>query len=177
MGDSGPALAGLALIFYNPDAYDVLPCRHSYTASGESVLTGYFIPTYTIVDVPGIMDSRGVTNISKGKEFYQKNRDKKAGDPKGLLVYSAEYCFTPEEALALEGDNQFNSSLLAEQKSLIHIHKVDPPYGKIETGSLDYAYDGAHIKENISGFLWRPDSNGKIKILEHPIKSENGSPF
>lgn len=177
MGDSGPALEGLATIFYNPEAYDVLPCRHNYTTNGDTVITGYFIPTYTIVDVPGIMDHRGVTNIEKGKEFYQKNRDKKMGDPKGLLIYSAEYCFTPEEALALEGDNQFNSSLLAEQKSLIHIHKVDPPYGKIETGFLDYSYKGAHIKENINGFNWRQDSNGKIRILEHPIKSPDGNSY
>ena len=177
MGDSGPALEGLATVFYNPDAYDVLPCKHSYTANGESVITGYFIPTYTIVDIPGIMDNRGVTDIKKGREFYQKNRDKKMSDPKGLLIYSAEYCFTPEEALALEGDNQFNSSLLAEQKSIIHIHKIDPPYGKVETGPLDYAYRGAHVKENIAGFLWRPDSNGKVRILEQPIKSESGSPY
>ena len=176
-GDSGASLEGLATIFYNPEAYDVLPCRHSYTANGESVMTAYFIPTYSIVDVPGIMDHRGVTDSKKGREFYQKNRDKKMGDPKGLLIYSAEYCFTPEEALALEGDNQFNSSLLAEQKSLIHIHKVDPPYGKIETGNLDYAYNGAHTKENITGFIWRQNSNGNIRILEHPIKADDGSPY
>ena len=109
--------------------------------------------------------------MKKAELFIKRIEIKKLGDPKGLLIYSAEYCFTPEEALALEGDNQFNSSLLAEQKSLIHIHKIDPPYGKIETGMLDYSYNGPRVKENITGFQWRPDSNGKVRILEHPTKN------
>ena len=46
MGDKGPALEGLKSIYYNPEAYDVLPFRHCYTQTGEQALTGFFIPAF-----------------------------------------------------------------------------------------------------------------------------------
>jgi hypothetical protein len=57
-----------------------------------------------------------------------------------LLLYSAEYCFTPEEALALEGENEFDTILLSEQLANITLHKIEPPQGKIQTGRLEYIF-------------------------------------
>ena len=45
-GDKGPALEGLKSIYYNPEAYDILPFRHKYTQTGEEALTGFFIPAF-----------------------------------------------------------------------------------------------------------------------------------
>nr|DAK03471.1 MAG TPA: Terminase large subunit [Bacteriophage sp.] len=127
MGDSGPALEGIAAAFHDPKGYDVLPYRHNYTKEGTYVKTAYFIPAYTIVTAPGYVDKRGWTDPERGKEFYLKKRDAKVADPKGLMLYSAEYCFTPDEALALEGDNQFNTVLLTDQLAAIKLHKLTPP--------------------------------------------------
>ena len=43
------ALDGLKSIYYNPEAYDVLPFRHKYTQTGEEALTGFFIPAFAQV--------------------------------------------------------------------------------------------------------------------------------
>jgi len=125
-GDSGPALDGLRTIYYDPVAYDVLPYRHSYTQTKEEQLTGYFIPSFQVVNKEGYMDHRGFTPDEKGLEYYERERDKKAKDPKGLVIYSAEYCYNAEEAFALEGDNKFNKVLIAEQIAAIRIHKNAP---------------------------------------------------
>lgn len=173
-GDSGPALDGLRTIYYDPMAYDVLPYRHSYTQTKEEQLTGYFIPSFQVVNKEGYMDHRGFTPDAKGLEYYEHERDKKAKDPKGLVIYSAEYCYNAEEAFALEGDNKFNKVLIAEQIAAIRIHKSAP---KIQQGYLDYMQKG----NQKSGFKWIPHNDGKVHILEHPIwmlppeKDENGN--
>lgn len=174
-GDSGKNLEGLADAIYNPDVYDALPYRHNFVENKEYVLTGYFIPSHSLVDIPGLIDHRGWTDPKKGKEFYEKERDKKRSDPQALFIYSAEYCFTIEEALQLEGADVFGSVALSEQLININVHKIEPPQGKIQTGFLEYIYDGSgnHKLENVKGFKWIENPNGKIHVLEKPLNSED----
>lgn len=169
-GDNGPALEGLRKMYYNTDVYDILPYRHNYTPSGEQALTAYFIPAYAIVNREDCTDKRGWTDPEKGKAYYNSERDKKAKDPKALIIYCAEYCFTAEEAFSLEGENKFNKIIIAEQLANIRLHKIAPT---IEHGNLSYIYkNGVHTRENIAGFKWDETMNGKIHILEHPVWSD-----
>ena len=173
-GDSGAALEGLADVYKHPVAYDVLPHKHNYTPDGDSTITGYFIPAYTIITATGMIDKRGWTDPVKGKEFYEKNRASKASDPEALIIYSAEYCFTAEEALALEGSNKFNKVLLTEQLARITLHKQGVP---IQTGYLEYVFKGGvHQKQSIEGFKWIKDPRGKINIVEHPVWQDQEQP-
>ena len=166
-GDTGGALEGLRTMYYKPKVYDILPYRHSYTPDGGQVLTAYFIPSYTIVNRPDCTDSRGWTDPEKGKRFYEAERDKKAEDPKALITYCAEYCFTAEEGFSLEGDNKFNKLIIAQQLADIRLNKIAP---KVERGMLSYTYrNGTHTKENINGFKWNEFDTGKVHILEHPV--------
>ena len=174
-GDSGPALEGLSDAYYNPRTYEALPYRHNYTDDGTYVLTGYFIPAYTMITIPGYIDKRGWTDPVKGRQFYQEKRDAKAGDPKGLLLYSAEYCFTAEEALALEGENQFNTVLLSEQLAAIRLHKQTPEDLRPKVGDLLFNFeDNKHTASAIRGVRFVPNPRGKITIIEHPITGEKG---
>lgn len=172
-GDQGPALEGLADAYYNPETYNVLPYKHCCTGGGEEVITAYFIPAYNIVNRPGYIDHRGYTDPEKGKEYYDGERAKKVGDPEAYLIYCAEYCYTAEEALALEGVNKFNKILLTDQLTGIKLLGRGVP---IENGLLEYTFSGKqHNKEDITGFKWIPSSQGKIHIIEHPIWNGNNS--
>lgn len=172
-GDSGPALEGLSDAYYNPHKYDALPYRHNYTATGETVITAYFIPAYTIVNQPGLVDHRGWTDPEKGKAFYQKTRDAKAGDPRDLLIYCAEFCFTAEEALALEGDNMFNKVLLSDQMASIRLYKNGP---HVDVGTLEYKFrENKHTEDNVEGVRFVANNKGKVLIIEHPIRDEDGN--
>lgn len=113
------------------------------------------------------MDNRGWTDPVKGKEYYDKQRAKYVNTPQDLITYCAEFCYCPEESFNLEGDNKFNKILIAEQLTKIRALKQGPT---IEIGYLEYTFkDGKHAEENINGFKWIPNINGKVKIIEHPI--------
>jgi hypothetical protein len=110
MGDQGPQLAGLNKIFYDPEAFNILPYKNTYQANGQVAYTGFFIPSYEMwfgtKDYCGF-DSRGVVDTERAKKYYL-DKWSKTNDPKALIKNKAEYCFTPEDAFALEGSNRFD---------------------------------------------------------------------
>lgn len=171
-GDSGPALAGLSSMFYNPEGFNILPYYHNHTRNGEYVYTSFFIPAYTFIDQPDIIDHRGVTCVEKAKDYYIQRRNLLMSSPKAYIIECAEFCFSPDDALALEGDDQFNTVLLTEQLSAIRLHKIGP---KIETGRLEYTFkNNVQSEETLDKIKFVPDVNGHVRILEHPVIGEGG---
>jgi len=174
-GDEGAALEGIRDITYNPDTYNILPCRHNYTPTRKYILTSMFIPCYRNVlsDKVDILDDRGWCNLEKSMAYFELDRIKKAASPKALLIFKAEYCFTIEEALIQQGDNMFPREELAEQLAAIDIYKnVPTPH----VGSLIWDIDSSG--ERSGKVKWREDSvNGKILLLEHPMMSEFGTDY
>lgn len=175
-GDAGPALEGLADAYEHPEIYDALPYKHCFTPTGEETITAYFIPAYAILNKPGYIDKRGYCNYAKAKEYFEKERLKKLSDKNAYVIYCAEYCFTADEALALEGTNKFNKILIAEQIAKIRLYKEGP---EIENGDLQLLYkNGKHDLKNISGVRWVKSNVGNIHIIEKPlweIQSDNES--
>ena len=148
----------------------VLPFYHNYTEDGGWVKTGYFIPAYVAMNKKGYVGSRGEYLIEKQKSFYNERRAS-ITDPKTLMDHKAEQCFTAEEAFAAEGVNKFNKIKIAEQIIAIRIKKEAPP---IQRGYMEFIYSGPERKrENIVGARFKPNPNGSVYILEHPIWEEN----
>lgn len=173
-GGDATYMGELAEIFNNPNGFQVLPYKHNYVKSEEYVLTGFFVPSYTIlttVDGKSIIDKRGVTDIEKAKKYYESSFMALIGTPKNYLREKAEFCFTPEDAFAFEGDNQFNTVLLAEQQAAIKLHKIGP---EIHIGDLEYKFrDNKRVEEAVDGVVFVPNKmSGKIHILEHPVKDD-----
>ena len=168
-GDSGPNLEGLSNMYYDPEGHDVLPFLHNYTQDGDWTKTCYFIPAYIALYNGNYMDERGFCDAKRGKEYYESERRKRAADPRGLVEYSAEYCFNAEEAFALEGTNKFNKVLIAEQITKIKVLKECPP---IENGDFQFMFkqgsDRTNMK-NVTGVRWIQNNAGLVHILEHPI--------
>lgn len=171
-GDSGPALQGLSDMFYNPQAYEILPFKHNYTNTGDTVLTGFFFPAYRMHF--SFLDERGVTDEIKAKEEFEKSRNLLKIDPKSYIEECSEYCFTPEDALIRQGENQFNQAALADQLANLLIHKsVETP----KKGFLKYRDNIKMEHAKSEDLVWRPDANGDILVLEEPLKDENGDVF
>lgn len=166
-GETGAQMEGLRNVYYNPRVYGVLPYKHNYTQTGDTTISAFFLPAFKSIKETYLLDSRGYISDKDGKKYFDRIRAVKASDPRELVTYCAEFCYNAEEAFSLEGDNKFNKVLIAEQLTKIRALKQCPP---IEVGFLEYAFkDGKHIEENINGFKWIPNVNGKIKILEHPL--------
>lgn len=167
-GDKNPkALDGLREIYEHPEAFNILPFYHNYTPSGDWVLSGYFIPAYIASYNSQYVDDRGVCNEEKLKKFFEEQRDLQSSSPQALLEYKAEFCFTAEEAFALEGNNKFNKVKITEQQISINIKKQAPP---IKRGYMEFIYSGPGRKRSdISGVRFRPHKEGPVYILEEPV--------
>lgn len=168
-GDSGPSLAGLATMFYDPNAFKGLPYRHNHTQSGEYVYTAFFIPAYTMHIES--CDSRGVCNEIDAKIYYNSERVKKSNNAQNLLEYKSEYCFYPEEALIREGENRFDQVKLSEQISNIELHKIiEQP----KNAKLSFIFNPEIGKPDMTKM---PDfeftDQGKLQIMEMPMQDEN----
>ena len=175
-GDSGPSVEGIRELANKPDVFNILPHYHNYTPDGRYITSSMFIPAYrnAMFEDPGVeyVDKRGWCNLQRAKERFEKERLKKAGDPKALLIYKAEYCFTIEEALIQQGDNMFPREELAEQMARIEIYK-DVPMPR--RGHLTWKRDA---DDRPDGVKWRQDDeSGKILILEHPLMSAEGTDY
>lgn len=168
-GDAGPAVEGIRDMTNNPEAFNLLKFRHNHTPDGKYIYTAMFIPCYRMV--AHLVDNRGWCNAEKAKVWYDEERRKKASDPKGLLIYKAEYCYTIEEALIQQGDNMFPREELAEQEAHLTIYKdIELP----KQGYLTWKLDQDSRK---NGVWWKQSDEGKILILEHPEISEDGTEY
>lgn len=164
-GDSGSALKGLSQLFYSPEPYSILPYYNNYNERNEWVYTGFFIPAYKFHFM--YLDSRGVTDSKKAKEDFCKKREKYKDDQRGLIEYRSENCFTPEEALIRQGENQFDQIKLIEQLSKIQILKDVEPLPK--SGFLAYDTEGK--------VYWRENVRGDVLMIEPPRVDETGNIF
>ena len=175
-GDSGPNLEGLSEIFKKPKEFGVLGYKHNHTKSGEYCITGFFVPAWSVVR--DLMDERGYVNEKEGKDYRQKmDRDPLQGNPKQLLIKCAEQCWYPEEALALEGDERFNTAILTDQKSRITLFNKRPKEFEPRYGMLEYTFnDGKVDKDNINGIEFIESNkcgpmNG-VCVIEPPQRPE-----
>lgn len=169
-GDSGPNLAGLNKVYYNPLSFQILPFHHNYTESGDWVNTAYFMPAYITMNKKGYVGSRGEYLIDKQKEYYNERRAN-ITDPQTLLKHKSEQCFTAEEAFAAEGVNKFNKVKISEQILAIKIKKQAPP---IQRGYMEFVYSGPErTRQNIVDVRFKPNPQGPVYILEHPLWQEN----
>lgn len=192
-GDDSPALAGLAQIFNNPLSYNVLPYKNSDTRDGRVQYTGFFIPAHKFSLLPQYLDNRGVTNDVEFKKHYEKQRSLMSGSD--LLIYCAEHCFSPEEALLRQGDNLFDAELVSEQLVNIRVHKtVERPKRmtllwnknmKLED-ELDNSQSEVVNREKIlnnksyndrSKVYARESKSSSLLVLEPPRTDENGNVF
>ena len=174
-GDTGINLKGLRELVNDPIGNNVLPFYHNFTPTEKWILTAMFIPAHRIVtdNKVKLVDKRGYTSREDGMNYYNAERAKKAANPKNLLIYKAEYCFTIEEAVLLQGSNIFPREELAEQLAQIDIYHSTP---KIQIGSLVWEVDKDN--ERTGGVKWREDAeNGQILILEPPLKSEHNTEY
>lgn len=161
-------LEGLEDMFFNPNAYNILPFYNNYTEDKSWVYTAYFIPANIAFYREGYVDKRGVCDIKKATEYYMNERAKLESSPKALIDYKAEYCLFPSEAFAIEGQNNFNKVKLVEQITAIKFKKREVP--EIQRGIFKFNYSNPnHKRESITGVQFIPKADGPIYILQQPL--------
>lgn len=167
-GDTGPALAGLAKMFEDPLSVGVLPYKNFYSDDGTAQYTGFFIPAYEFMMRPGYIDNRGVTDTKRAKAFYEEQRKLKSGEQ--LLEYCSEHCFTPKEALLRQGENIFDSVLIADRITQIRVHKMGTSPQHIAL--LWDREDNDNSRNKVKAVS---SPNSKILVYEEPKRDSEGN--
>lgn len=167
-GDMGPALAGLAKMFEDPLSAGVLPYKNFYSDDGTAQYTGFFIPAYEFMMRPGYVDNRGVTDTKRAKAFYEEQRKLKSGER--LLEHCSEYCFTPKEALLRQGENIFDSVLIADRITQIRVHKMGTSPQHIAL--LWDREDNDNSRNKVKAVS---SPNSKILVYEEPKRDSEGN--
>ena len=168
LGTSGEEvdMEGLARMFQNPEAFDVLPFKNYDTYDGKPELTAYFLPAHKFALSSKYLDGRGVTNHIEFKKYYEEQRAKLTG--KDYLNECAEHCFVPEEALAKTGANVFDSELISQQMVNLKIRglgdKITPMQLEWDKNAPQYSKVNAYEMHD-----------SKLLVVEPPLKDPEGN--
>ena len=170
-GGDDMALEGLSRIFSNPEAYNVLPYRNYDTEDGTPAITAFFIPAHKFSLKKDYLDSRGVTDSKRFREFYMEERKKMSGQD--LLNYCAEHCFHSQEALLKQGDNMFDAVMIADRLTQLRIQKIG-----IQPQRVNLEWDCPNADSNPRNKVKIiPNPQGKVYIYEQPLRDDDGNNY
>ncbi len=181
-GEQGPGIQGLENIFYNPEAWDMLPFHNIWENGYQGSECGYFVPVWRADSFN--MDENGNVNMVNAlkADTEQRAKKKKTGKPKDLDRRKAEYPRTPSEALQRLNGNGFNMAEIDAQikrlltnKSLSglvrHGHLVRDP----ETG-VSFVPKPKHVACPIEDYPHSQEGNlkGCVSMVERPFVDQKG---
>ena len=181
-GVEGADFEGIKELFYEPDAYKILPIRNKWDEGNTEQPSGFFVPAYYNLegedyDGSPFMDENGNTLVDKAVRYLLTEREKVikgASDKNTIDRYVAELPFSPQEATLMIGGNLFPKKDL--QMHLANIRNSTKYKSLKQTGRLEYDGDkllwklDPHLKD-ITKYYLRPgdDKHGAIVIWEHPV--------
>ena len=159
----------LSDIFYNPDAFNVLPFKNYDSSDGKPELRSFFIPAHKFALTSEYLDKRGVTDHIRFKEYYVEQRKKLSGDK--YLTECAEHCFTPEEALSKTGENMFDAELIAARMAQIMIKK-----DWTEPQKMLLLWDKTTEKP-YQKVIGHESPHGNVLVVEPPMVDDEGNTY
>lgn len=172
--------SGMEELFYNPDAYRVLPFENIWDEGAEGTKCSFFFPAYT--NFEGYMDKDGNTQEEEAKEYLNEQRENMKGtkDANALDQFICEFPFNPREAMLRVNSNIFPVYDLNIQLNQVQATKK---YNMMTPGILHY--EGSQVKfkpsADVKPVLKYPHKrndriDGAVTILEAPFKHQGETP-
>ena len=158
-GDMEGGTIDFESMFYNPEAYDLLPIDNEFDDGGEGTTCGFFFPSYW--NKVGYMDKDGnsLAERAKADEEAKREQIKRESKDAGVLdKFTTEYPWKPKEAFLQTSNNYFPTALLLEHSNTL-----------IRTGiAKNIAVHGV-LKETKEGVKFRPSD--KVRpIIKFPTQ-------
>ena len=153
-GTEGGQFDGLKKMFYNPNAFNILPFDNIWEGGAEGSKCGFFVPAYyNLEDSEGkFMDEDGNSNVDAAIDnlISQRNKIREGGaTQESIDRFVAERPIKPSEAVLELGRNIFPRKLLMDQLTKIRTNK------KLQN------------MKHIVDLMW--DGDGKIKAVEKKL--------
>lgn len=133
-GEKSDGIAGMELIFSNPERYDCLPFENCWLDGVNPKDHGFFFPVWA--NMTKFMDKWGNTDHKKAFAYWEAERDKVRKGSNFLVdKLVAEYPFDPMEALMRLNNNPYPVEKL--QKQLRKVDSTPEIQGILKHGELD----------------------------------------
>lgn len=178
-GEEGPGFEGLEELFYHPEAYDCYEFDNEWDSGAMGTTCGYFVPIYQNLD--GFMDKDGNSMTAEAIEYEENQREKKkkANDPKSHDQYIAEHPFSPQEATLQVTSNTFDVSSLKEQYNKVianNLQKIGVAGRLYYNSQNKIDFSPSPDCHPINKFPHRKDDDltGAVVVYESPYKTKDG---
>lgn len=165
MGTGGDVSAGAEFMekaFFNPIPFGILRFENIWDDGLIGMDCAFFRPAYYNIS---FVDEDGNTNLAAAKEFFEKERIKRAKskDPMDAVRAKSENPFTPSEALLRSEGSIFPKAQLLSWKQEL-----------ISTGKMHNLAVHGVLEDTTKGVKFKPDPNAKpINKYPHDKREDN----
>jgi hypothetical protein len=146
-GDMAGGTIDFESMFYNPEAYNLLPIVNIWDEGADHTTCGYFFPAFK--NKIGHMDASGNSDVEGARQSEEATREQIKRDSKDAGVldkHITEYPFTPKEAFLQHTSNVFPTAALLEWRNEL-----------IRTGMTKSLAVPGHLIEGKTGLKFKPD--------------------
>lgn len=177
-GDMEGGTLDFADMFYNPEAYDLLPFTNIWDDNAEQSMCGYFHPE--TLNLVGFYDKQGNSDVEGGRNYELTKREalrKVANSSYVLQKRMQEKPLCPSEAFLTVSTNDFPIVELQHQLDFVrrenlHIKKgiVGSLYKDEETSKVRFKIDLKGELHPLNSYKVKDeDIRGAIVIYEYPV--------
>ena len=157
-GDMAGGTIDFESMFYNPEAYNLLPITNIWDEGADHTTCGYFFPAFKNkighMDVNGNSDMDGARQSEDAKREQIKRDSKDAGV---LDKHITEYPFTPKEAFLQHTSNIFPTAALMEWRNEL-----------MRSGMFKSLAVPGHLVQGKDGIKLKPDDRLR-PVLKFPV--------
>ena len=158
-GDMAGGTIDFESMFYNPEAYNLLPITNIWDDGADHTTCGYFFPAFKNkighMDVNGNSDMVGARQSEDAKREQIKRDSKDAGV---LDKHITEYPFTPKEAFLQHTSNIFPTATLLEWRNEL-----------MRSGMFKSLAVAGHLIQGKDGVKLKPDDRLR-PVLKFPVQ-------
>jgi hypothetical protein len=162
-GDMSGGTIDFESMFYNPEAYNLMPVTNVWDDNANHTTCGYFVPSYR--NKVGFMDKDGnslIENAIQSEEATREQIKRDAKDAGVLDKHITEYPFTPKEAFLQHNSNIFPTAMVSEWRNQV-----------MRNGTYKSLGVAGNLVETSGGLKFRPSENARpIEKFPH-TKGDN----
>ena len=158
-GDMAGGTIDFESMFYNPEAYNLLPITNIWDEGADHTTCGYFFPAFK--NKIGHMDVNGNSDIDGARQSEDAKREQIKRDSKDAGVldkHITEYPFTPKEAFLQHTSNIFPTAALMEWRNEL-----------MRSGMFKSLAVPGHLVQGKDGIKLKPDDRLR-PVLKFPVQ-------
>lgn len=180
-GDMEGGTIDFESMFYNPEAYNIMPYVNIYDDNMSDTSCGFFFPDYR--NKIGFIDKQGFSLVEAAKKYEKEKREHIKKTAKSPAVYDkhiTEYPWNPREAFLQHNQNIFPTILLNEWKGELISRKKDREitvHGELYDKLGDIKFRPTDSVRPIEQFPHNStdDLTGCISIIQPPYRDADGN--